>query len=81
MVWLEAIVVSAASVMMRLYPPHVIMTLSPVLTSSCIYKLHVITQHQGSYQVMEGAEWGIGYMATAQPSPQVAGPQPWDLRL
>lgn len=29
-----AIVVSAASVMMRPHPPHVIMTLSPVLTSS-----------------------------------------------
>ena len=34
MVGLGAIVVSAASVMMRPHPPHVIMTLSPVLTSS-----------------------------------------------
>ena len=27
-----------------------------ILSVSTFYKLHVITQHQGSYQVMEGAE-------------------------
>ena len=77
MVGLGAIVVSAASVMMRPHPPHVIMTLSPVLTSS-LY-LHSTSYmwspntrvHTRSWRV-QSEVLVIWLHATAQPSPQVA---------